>query len=50
MTPSTATVSATFFFITDTRSTDRIEAQPTQATTSSNDQRWKYAVSSHKAS
>lgn len=43
MTPSNATTSATFFFITDTRSTDRsVQAQPAGATSSSHDGKWKW--------
>ena len=51
MTPSLGSVNATFFFITDLRSTDRsCEAQPSGDTTSSSPQPWRYASSSRKAS
>ena len=43
------TTSATFFFITDTRSTDKsCEAQPAGETSSSHDGKWRW-VSSRKA-
>jgi hypothetical protein len=49
MTPSLGSVNATFFFITDVRSTDRsCEAQPIGGTSSSTPQTWSY-VSSRKA-
>ncbi len=51
MTPSLGTVNATFFYITDVRSTDRsCEAQKSGDTSSSHQQPWRYAVvSSRKA-
>lgn len=50
--PSLGSVTATFFFITDVRSTDRsCVAQPSGDTSSSNARPWSYApVSSRKAS
>jgi hypothetical protein len=52
MGPSLGTVNATFFFITDVRSTDRsCETQNSGETSSSHQQPWRYAsVSSRKAS
>ena len=44
MMPSLGSVTATFFFITDIRSTDRsCQAQPSGDTSSSNAQSWRYA-------
>lgn len=51
--PSLGSVTATFFFITDVRSTDKsCAAQITAGTSSSNEQPWRYAAaaSSRKAS